>query len=138
MPPVGVLDRDDFKKRHVIHMEYMSRRIVDASKRYGTHVSQLSQIMDLEGLSYFGDSRGMQLFWDALEIDQNACPEYLGNLFLHLYTSIGYPDCPDILILHFGIKIFNINMVIIEGVIRFDKTDVVFNNFKKNYGVNSK
>ena len=82
MPPAGVLDRDDFKKRHVIHMEYMCRRIEHASKRFGGHVSQLSQIMDLEGLSYFGDSRGMTLFKDALEIDQNTYPEYLGNLFL--------------------------------------------------------
>ena len=38
--------------------------------------------MDLEGLSYFGDSRGMQLFKDALEIDQGTYPEFLGNLFL--------------------------------------------------------
>ena len=30
----------------------------------------------------FGDSRGMTLFRDALEIDQNAYPEYLGNLFI--------------------------------------------------------
>ena len=82
MPPKGFVERADFKTRHVIHMEYMARRIEHARKRHGAHVSQLSQIMDLQGLSYFGDSRGMTLFKDALEIDQNAYPEHLGNLFL--------------------------------------------------------
>jgi hypothetical protein len=82
MPPKGFLEREDFKHRHVVHMEYMARRIEHARLRHGEHISQLSQIMDLEGLSYFGDSRGMTLFKDALEIDQNAYPEYLGNLFL--------------------------------------------------------
>ena len=41
----------------------------------------MTQIMDLQGLSMFGDSRGMTLFRDAIDIDQNAYPEYLGNLF---------------------------------------------------------
>ena len=82
METQGPLTRDDFKHRHVVHMEYMSNRITDAKKRYGPHVSQLTQIMDLEGLTMFGDSRGMTLFRDALDIDQNAYPEYLGNLFI--------------------------------------------------------
>jgi hypothetical protein len=82
MEPTGYMNFDDFTKRHIIHMEYMSRRIEHASKRYGEHVTQLSQIMDLEGLSYFDDSRGMQLFKDAINMDQNVYPEYLGNLFL--------------------------------------------------------
>eukprot|EP00944_MAST-04C_sp_MAST-4C-sp1_P008153 g8153.t1 len=82
LEPAGPLTREDFKHRHVVHMEYMARRISDAKKRHGAHVSQLTQIMDLQGLSMFGDSRGMTLFRDAIDIDQNAYPEYLGNLFL--------------------------------------------------------
>eukprot|EP00943_MAST-04B_sp_MAST-4B-sp1_P000632 g632.t1 len=82
METQGPLTREDFKHRHVVHMEYMSHRIADAKQRYGSHVSQLTQIMDLQGLTMFGDSRGMTLFRDALEIDQNAYPEYLGNLFI--------------------------------------------------------
>ena len=82
MEPVGFLTFEDFTRRHVIHMECMSRRIEHASLRYGKHVSQLSQIMDLEGLSYFGDSRAMKLFQDTIKMDQNVYPEYLGNLFL--------------------------------------------------------
>jgi hypothetical protein len=82
MEPKGYMTFADFTKRHMTHMECMSRRIEHASKRHGAHVSQLSQIMDLEGLSYFDDSRGMQLFKDAINMDQNVYPEYLGNLFL--------------------------------------------------------
>ena len=82
MEPKGFLTFEDFTKRHVIHMEFMARRIEHASLRHGTHVTQLSQIMDLEGLSYFDDSRGMQLFQDTIKMDQAGYPEYLGNLFL--------------------------------------------------------
>ena len=69
MEPKGYMEFADFTKRHIIHMEYMSRRIEHASIRHGQHVSQLSQIMDLEGLSYFDDSRGMQLFKDAISME---------------------------------------------------------------------
>jgi hypothetical protein len=78
----GLLGQKDFERRHFLHLEYMSLRIDHAKQRYGNHVSQLIQIMDLKGLSIFGDSRGMTLFQDALRIDQNCYPEFLGNLFL--------------------------------------------------------
>ena len=72
-------------------MEYMSNRITDANN-YGPHVSQLTQLMDLEGLTMFGDSRGMTLFRDALDIDQNAYPEYL-EIYLSLMPHLSLGAC---------------------------------------------
>lgn len=73
---------EDFKRRHLRHMEIMEFRLDSESQRRGELVQQITVIMDLKNLSFKPDSAAMAAFKDTIKMDQNCYPERLGDLFI--------------------------------------------------------
>jgi len=71
--------------RHIRRMETQTRRMQESTQ------TQHTLVLDLTGFSVNFDPRGLQVFKETVQIDQNYYPERLGHFFLFNTPWMIYP-----------------------------------------------